>query len=878
MGRKRKSSKEVQAVLKRRKTLCQAQAKLRNRKRDETSRSRLVSFDENEHDDTDSVLFSHISKFEKSTNALHHKVCNRCKCVSLSMKMKRKDGDICSSCGDSGNNRDELEYLPVWYDDNDCAQFHVPEELKCLTDGEKLLIQRASPFVPLHHIKNGVLGMRGHCCCFLQAIEEVCSVLPRFPADVHVVNYVQTYVQEIGGVFKTKQYRINRGRVIRALEWLKKYNKVYSDIEIDKSRLDWMGDNDEGNLLSSVDMEVDHPEVFDKFRETVCGNQNMVDPKSNVEEISYYGVLGETDRVELSKEDQQISRELSSLTRKTKNCNVQDWPQISDKALSEHDSSLKLFCMIFPWLFPGGIGDITCTNDGSMTKESWAKRMIMYKDGRFAKDKAFCFYALNYLMRRRNQSQGSFYVNKFNNGGPVSLSTLKENIENGDKKFIEKVSYFSKQIVGSNAFWRLQREKVYSWINQMVESGHGGPNLFITLSCAEYHWPDIIRLLEERLSIAEGREVNLKGKKNLLVKYCNELTIVVQEYFQERVQLWLKHIGDPIFGIKKYWLRYEFAPGRGQIHVHMLAISNWNIFNHVYEMKLNNEERADHFAKFLRDQIGMTASLHEYDNDEDDYHPCDISFHDVKDHEKDLYLLKKTLMIHECNDYCMRSNKENKKERRCRVGFGEEVTKGKCDTVGMTMQDKDTIEKRDSHMHKKLYLKRNNNRLTQCSESLLRSWRANCDIQILFYDSDPKSPDAEEISEVTDYVVGYCCKGNHTHHDEKKQMQALIMRYVIALLEKKQYFYFRMRSVSEICMFIRFYFLFLQEMKLFQYVFISFVNCYFHFRKLSVSEMNICVVIMKWFYRSSDVRRNAIVLFCFHLVFIVVFISESVRF
>ena len=76
-----------------------------------------------------------------------------------------------------------------------------------------------------------------------------------------------------------------------------------------------------------------------------------------------------------------------------------------------------------------------------------------------------------------------------------------------------------------------------------------------------------------------------------------------------------------------------------------------------------------------------------------------------------------------------------------------------------------------------------------------------------------------------------------------------------------------MRSVSEICMFIRFYFLFLQEMKLFQYVFICFVNCYFHFRKLSVSEMNICVVIMKWFYRSSDVRRNAIVLFCFHLGF-----------
>ena len=49
---------------------------------------------------------------------------------------------------------------------------------------------------------------------------------------------------------------------------------------------------------------------------------------------------------------------------------------------------------------------------------------------------------------------------------------------------------------------------------------------------------------------------------------------------------------------------------------------------------------------------------------------------------------------------------------------------------------------------------------------MLQSWRANCDVQILLYDSNPKAPDISEISRVTDYVVAYSCKGNATLKEE----------------------------------------------------------------------------------------------------------------
>jgi hypothetical protein len=57
---------------------------------------------------------------------------------------------------------------------------------------------------------------------------------------------------------------------------------------------------------------------------------------------------------------------------------------------------------------------------------------------------------------------------------------------------------------------------------------------------------------------------------------------------------------------------------------------------------------------------------------------------------------------------------------------------------------------------------------------MLSSWRANCDLQILIYETDPLNPNPEEITRVVDYIVGYVCKGNHTFEQQKDQLQSLI--------------------------------------------------------------------------------------------------------
>jgi hypothetical protein len=82
------------------------------------------------------------------------------------------------------------------------------------------------------------------------------------------------------------------------------------------------------------------------------------------------------------------------------------------------------------------------------------------------------------------------------------METLKKKLRNNDTKFIEKLQYFARFVPGSYSYWRNKRAELVSWIGHHVEEGNGPPYLFITLSCAEYHWKDIEMLLKKRRSIA----------------------------------------------------------------------------------------------------------------------------------------------------------------------------------------------------------------------------------------------------------------------------------------------------------------------------------------------------------------------------------------
>lgn len=379
--------------------------------------------------------------------------------------------------------------------------------------------------------------------------------------------------------------------------------------------------------------------------------------------IGAFGYIDEGAKAKLSKRDDKINNSLRESVSKTSDKKMLsvDWPSMSETAIDEF-SDKRMFVGAFPWLFPGGIGD---PKDYPGTLKEWGKHMLYYEDGRFARDSIFGFFALNHIIRMRNATCGSWFINNFHKGLPDTLDEVKAKIESGDMGFVNSLYYYNQNIKGSSPYWFKKRCELYQWINHHVEIGNGPPTMFITLSCAEYLWADIIDKIKERMSIAGQDTSRCFVGSTGLAAIVNDYAIVVQEYFQNRVTKWLDTVGKKIFKIKYYWVRYEFAPGRGQIHAHLLAIpEEHNIYEQCHNdlhKENGNELRSIRLGQWAEQNLGLTACV---DDNFDDMKPEEEShvsmrFLDVRDmpelSDHDFQMLMKEVQVHQCSGFCMRT-------------------------------------------------------------------------------------------------------------------------------------------------------------------------------------------------------------------------------
>ena len=259
----------------------------------------------------------------------------------------------------------------------------------------------------------------------------------------------------------------------------------------------------------------------------------------------------------------------------------------------------------------------------------------------------------------------------------------------------------------------------------------------------------------------------------------------------------MEKIGKTVFGIEHYTVKYEFAPGRGQIHGHLIGImKDRSFWKTMYELWSDRSAQAQFLHQWTKGKVSYTAEvdvdIFDTESPSWDDNPCMEWFGNVIDKQKDQQQLLKFCQLHNCSGYCMRKEKsastagkkkEKEKEtttngpkpRVCRSGAGKEATYGKADTPGFITCSSPSIVD-DSRGFKKLLLPRNHQRIIQTSIDQLQSWQGNCDAALLLYDTDPDNPDPSEISKGTDYVVSYQCKAIESLKQEWKQMQSLIMR------------------------------------------------------------------------------------------------------
>ena len=235
-----------------------------------------------------------------------------------------------------------------------------------------------------------------------------------------------------------------------------------------------------------------------------------------------------------------------------------------------------------------------------------------------------------------------------------------------------------------------------------------------------------------------------------------------------------------VLGIEHYWGRVEFAPGRGQIHLHMLGIAKDMAYLKDFYKAQTMEDKGVVVDTYARETLDLIADVDIKDNDRNYFPvhsetPLSRKFCEVIDEAEDARLLCQDCMCHHCNRFCMRDNRKNK-PRTCRAGFGDEAHYGRQDTPGMDLREESGLVKdkkgiihfRMKRMHSK--------QAVQHSRTLLKDWRANCDIKLLLYFSNLNMPKICEIEDIFKYVVAYTGKRNHTSQQEKTAIQNLIIR------------------------------------------------------------------------------------------------------
>ncbi len=147
-------------------------------------------------------------------------------------------------------------------------------------------------------------------------------------------------------------------------------------------------------------------------------------------------------------------------------------------------------------------------------------------------------------------------------------------------------------------------------------------------------------------------------------------------------------------GIDHYWGRVEFAPRRGDIHLHIIGIVRGEAYLRAFYQARISEEKAEVLDKYAQENLDMTVDVNANDDPQQkpDYKslPLGKRYCKCNDHIDDVRRLAEDCMCHQCNNYCLQSNKANAL-RTCQVNFGTESAFGKMEAQGLPRMPKSRI-------------------------------------------------------------------------------------------------------------------------------------------------------------------------------------------
>jgi hypothetical protein len=258
--------------------------------------------------------------------------------------------------------------------------------------------------------------MVANAITFKHPVEKIYTILPPPVEDLDdVLAFIYTGpTKPTPEDFKRTPLLVRRRKVAAALEWLKLNHPDYYDLEISYKNLEDYPEDvppvviDYRRKESNKDIEatsVHDMEQEQGTREGMCS-------------LTVHGLTGE---------------EYANATTKTLKAialkHLDNMGKIIAMGHAKNPESTwrnpKLYPMIFPWLFPYGLGGIgNEIHKGLLSDAAHKKHLLMYHDKRFQRDHEFCLMSFNHE-QIKNGTTGGYLMTKRKNFDDVAKRLLE---------------------------------------------------------------------------------------------------------------------------------------------------------------------------------------------------------------------------------------------------------------------------------------------------------------------------------------------------------------------------------------------------------------------------------------------------------------------
>jgi hypothetical protein len=222
-------------------------------------------------------------------------------------------------------------------------------------------------------------------------------------------------------------------------------------------------------------------------------------------------------------------------------------------------------------LFWNGLADINSPRERKVSTAEYFKHLCMLSTPRFRTNKRLLYMGTNLVLKRRGDGAVRAVIHSTPGVDDITVDDLKYMAQVNDDRLPKIVQRFCNRIPNSPAFWNNTYYKLVDMVEQL-----GVPTVFLTLSCADSHWPDVHDFIgksrnpnyvpRDYLSTsATPFEEMAADRRRAAVDHPFETDFALHN----RAMAYIRHVLVPYLNVHHFFCKDEYQE-RGMLHFHML--------------------------------------------------------------------------------------------------------------------------------------------------------------------------------------------------------------------------------------------------------------------------------------------------------------------